>query len=147
MVVEERRAIGHRIRALRERQGWDREELARRLGVHSGSIARWETGGAVPHAYTLERIAELGGASSEWIRTGRGAPEGVADATAVEPETEELFVSFDAMVRFVEGIAPPGEERLRKLDALEGLRRMLTARGALPDWWYELKERVENGRL
>ena len=58
-----------------------------------------------------------------------------------------MFATLDAVVRFVEGMAPPGQERLRKLDALEGLRRMLTARGALPDWWYELQERVENGRL
>ena len=62
-------------------------------------------------------------------------------------EGSDLFASLDEVVRFVEGMAPPGQERLRKLDALEGLRRMLTARGALPDWWYELKERVENGRL
>ena len=44
-------------------------------------------------------------------------------------------------------MAPPGEERLRKLDALEGLRRMLTARGALPGWWYTLRERVERDEL
>lgn len=147
MVIDERRAIGHRIRTLRERKGWDREELARRLGVHAGSIARWETGGAVPHAYTLERIAELGGASSEWIRTGRDAQGAAEPGSRVESEAEDLFSSFDAMVRFVEGIAPPGEERLRKLDALEGLRRMLTARGILPDWWYELRQRVETDRL
>lgn len=147
--MNERRAVGHRIRALRERLGWDREELARRVGVHAGSIARWETGGAVPHAYTLERIAELGGTTGEWLRTGSNAASPMSAETEgrVERETEDLFGSFDAMVRFVEGIAPAGEERLRKLDALEGLRRMLTARGLLPGWWYELRDRVESGKL
>lgn len=144
---DERREIGHRIRELRERQGWDRDELARRLGVHSGSIARWETGGAVPHAYTLGRIAEMGGATAEWIRTGRGAPDAVEDAGQAERDEEEPFVSADAMARFLEAIGPPGEAALRKLDALEGLRRMLTAGGVLPDWWYELREAVEEGRL
>lgn len=145
MTIDERRAVGHRIRTLRERRGWDREALAERLGVHAGSIARWETGGSVPHGYTLERIAALAGGSAEWIRTGRGdaGPPGGAP----EREAEDLFASLDAVARFVGGMAPPGEERLRKLDALEGLRRMLTARGALPGWWYTLRERVENDEL
>ena len=153
MTEKERIAVGYRLRALRERRGWERLQLAEMLGVHSGSIARWETGGAVPHAYTLERIAELCGASSEWIRTGRGdspVPAEPEEEEAHEPETEQagaedVFASLDAVTRFVEGIGPAGQERHRKLDALEGLRRMLTARGVLPDWWYELRDRVENG--
>lgn len=145
MTIDERRAVGHRIRTLRERRGWDREALAERLGVHAGSIARWETGGSIPHGYTLERIAALAGGSAEWIRTGRGEA-GPANG-GPEREAEDLFASLDAVARFVAGMALPGEERLRKLDALEGLRRMLTARGALPGWWYTLRERVENGEL
>jgi transcriptional regulator with XRE-family HTH domain len=148
MTREDRRAIGHRIRMARERAGLDREALASRVGVHAGSIARWETGGSVPHAFTMERIAEACGASVEWMRTGREAAAEPALAGAAENgEAGDVFASLDVVARFVEGIAPPGQERLRKLDALEGLRRMLTARGTLPDWWYDLRERVENGRL
>jgi transcriptional regulator with XRE-family HTH domain len=154
MSEKERIAVGHRLRMLRERRGWERLQLAEMLGVHSGSIARWETGGAVPHAYTMERIAELCEASSEWIRTGRGEspipddePEAAEADAPVEAETADVFASLDAVTRFVEGIGPAGQERLRKLDALEGLRRMLTARGVLPDWWYDLRDRVENAQL
>lgn len=146
----ERVSVGYRIRELRGRMGWDRTALAERLGVHSGSIARWETGGAVPHAFTLQRLAELGGTTVEWLRTGAGevpAASSHSSENGGEREGDDLFYSFDAMARFVEGMGPPGQERLRKLDALEGLRRMLTARGLLPDWWYFLKERVENGEL
>jgi hypothetical protein len=70
------------------------------------------------------------------------------EAAEPEPEqasAEDVFASLDAVTRFVEGIGPAGQERHRKLDALEGLRRMLTARGVLPDWWYALRDRVENG--
>jgi transcriptional regulator with XRE-family HTH domain len=152
MTDKERFAVGYRLRALRERRGWDRLQLAEMVGVHSGSIARWETGGAVPHAYTLERIAELCGASSEWIRTGRGdspVPAEPERAAEVEEQAgaEDVFASLDAVTRFVEGMGPAGQERHRKLDALEGLRRMLTARGMLPDWWYALRDRVENGEI
>ena len=146
LMSDDRRAVGHRIRMLRERRGLTREELARRVGVHTGSIARWETGGSVPHAWTLERIAEACGGTAEWILTGR-REEGEEPPAETADTTGDVFASLDAVARFVEGIAPPGQERLRKVDALEGLRRMLTARGALPDWWYTLKERVEHGEL
>ena len=149
MTKEDRRSIGHRIRIVRERSGLDREALASRVGVHSGSIARWETGGSVPHAYTMERIAEACGASAEWLRSGRedASEPSPAPAATGTAEAGDVFASLDTVARFVEGIAPPGQERLRKLDALEGLRRMLTARGVLPAWWYVLRERVENGQL
>jgi transcriptional regulator with XRE-family HTH domain len=136
--------VGHRLRTLRERRGWSRGELAERLGVHAGSIARWETGGAVPHPYTLERIAELTGGTVAWMLTGAAEDE---SPPAAHPEAEDVFAMSDAMTRFVESIGPPGQERLRKLDALEGLRRMLTARGLLPGWWYALRERVEGGEV
>jgi transcriptional regulator with XRE-family HTH domain len=144
MSVDEPRRVGFRIRRLRERAGWSREELAERLGVHAGSVARWESGGAVPHAYRLEQIAGLGGATVAWLRGG-GAEKG--GGTKPEREAEDLFASLDAVARFLGGIGGPGEERLRKLDALEGLRRMLTARGMLPGWWYQLRERVEADEL
>lgn len=143
----ERRAIGHRLRILRERRGWGRDELARRLSVHAGSIARWETGGAVPHAFTLERIAELTGGTVEWIRTGREqgelplAPE-PDDAADADP-----FATPALVEGFLASIGLPGEERPRKLDALAGLRQMLTARQAVPGWWYDLRQRVGNGEI
>lgn len=144
----ERRDVGHRIRVLRERIGWTRERLAEHLGVHAGSVARWETGGSVPHAFTLARIAEAAGATEAWLRTGRGADAAPPSASVAESEgAEDVFASLDAVTRFVEGMGAAGEERLRKLDALEGLRRMLTARGRLPDWWYGVRDRVEHGEL
>lgn len=149
MDVGERRAIGRRLREAREAMGLDRPALAERLGVHTGSIARWETGGSVPIPYHMERIAEWTGVEPEWLRHGprAEAADGAGAEPEIEREAEDLFSSLDAMARFVGGIGPAGEERLRKMDALEGLRRMLTARGLLPDWWYRLRDRVENGEL
>lgn len=150
MSVEERRAVGFRLRRVREAQGWERGELADRLGVHPGSIARWETGGSVPHRYHLERIAEWADVSPDWILTGEeeGDTEtGEQAAEAADAGAEDVFANFDTVVRFLGGIGPAGQEKFRKLDALEGLRRMLTAGGLLPDWWYRLRDRVENGEI
>jgi transcriptional regulator with XRE-family HTH domain len=143
MDAEQRRAIGRRIRMIRERLGWDRHRFADQLGVHWNSVARWEIGGSVPRDYHLEQIAGLGGTTLERLRAGADG----ARPHGAEPEGEELFAFFDQVVRFLGGIAPPGQERLRKLDALEGLRRMLTTRGVLPGWWYELRDRVEADEL
>lgn len=146
--VETRRSVGFRLRRVRERLGWDRTELADKLGVHPGSIARWETGGSVPHRYHLERIAEWGDVDPEWIATGRApGAEDEPPTTGPEGVAGELFASFDSIARFLGGIGPAGQEKLRKLDALEGLRRMLTAKGLLPDWWYELRDRIEGDEL
>ena len=149
MTRDDRRKIGYRIRIARERAGLDREGLAARLRVHAGSIARWETGGSVPHAYTVERIAEICGATVAWLLTGRAESE---EPAAVEAglgagEGDDVFATPERVIRFLGGIGPRGQERARKLDALEGLRRMLTARAALPDWWYQARERVENGEV
>jgi transcriptional regulator with XRE-family HTH domain len=151
MNVAIRRSVGFRLRKVRERLGWDRTELADKLGVHPGSIARWETGGSVPHRYHVERIAEWGDVDPDWLLTGHEAggvelsapPQGEDGGE----EAEEMFASLDSIARFVGGIGPAGQEKLRKLDALEGLRRMLTARGLLPNWWYELRDRVEGDEL
>jgi transcriptional regulator with XRE-family HTH domain len=152
MNVAIRRSVGFRLRKVRERLGWDRTELADKLGVHPGSIARWETGGSVPHRYHVERIAEWGDVDPDWLLSGREAGEGESEAAphagdGGEGQAGEMFASLDSIARFVGGIGPAGQEKLRKLDALEGLRRMLTARGLLPDWWYELRDRVEGDEL
>lgn len=141
MDAEQKRAIGRRIRGIRNQLGWDRHRFADQLGVHWNSVARWEIGGSVPREYHLEQIAELGGIGLERLCRVD------ADGGGAEPEVEDLFAFFDHMARFLGGIAPPGQERLRKLDALEGLRRMLTTRGVLPGWWYELRDRVEADEL
>jgi len=143
---EERRAVGHRIRQVRERHGWPRDELARRLGVHQGSIARWETGGAVPHGSTVRRFAGLAGTTEAWLLTGTGDPASPPPPPA-EGYAADPFASRAAVARFLATLAPPGREAMRKLDALEGLRRMLTAAGELPGWWYALRADVESARL
>ncbi|HEU0052189.1 MAG TPA: hypothetical protein VFQ39_03385, partial [Longimicrobium sp.] len=68
-------------------------------------------------------------------------------APAPERGADDPFTLPDAAIRFLEAIGPPGQERLRKLDALAGLRTMLTARAAVPGWWYALRERVEGGDI
>ena len=48
------------VRRMRERLGWTQEDLARELGVHRVTVARWETGEhsvPAPVAKLLARFA------------------------------------------------------------------------------------------
>lgn len=55
----ERRAfqLGAKVRTAREQHGWSRAELAKRVGMPTSELARFETGGALPALPVLDRIA------------------------------------------------------------------------------------------
>ena len=147
--------IGGRIADLRRALGRSagrrvtQREMAEALGVHLGTVTAWEIGKQRPEGENLDRLAELLDVSPDYLLHGteseRGGDE--LELGEIEPMAVELFGSFDRLVRYMEGIGPPGQARLAKLDALEGLRRLLTARGALPEWWHRLRDRIESGRL
>ena len=52
------------IRLLRERKGWTQKQLARRVGVHPITIAKYETGAQTPRITTLMKIAKVFGVSA-----------------------------------------------------------------------------------
>jgi transcriptional regulator with XRE-family HTH domain len=53
------REIGHRLRALRERQGWTQAELARRCDLHKAYIGFVERGERNASLINLRRIAKV----------------------------------------------------------------------------------------
>lgn len=52
------RAIGRRIRALRNEAGMSQDKLAEAIGVSKWSISAWERGTGIPEFPSLENIAE-----------------------------------------------------------------------------------------
>ena len=147
------RMIGQRMADLRRAAGRRRgerltqRELAETLGVHQTTVAAWEIGRQKPEGDNLARLAVVLGSTPEALLSDGSEGVLVGAGAQTEPEAEDLMAFFDQTVRFLGGIAPSGQEKARKLDALEGLRRMLTARGILPDWWYALRDRVEHDEL
>jgi len=53
------RELGERLRGFRLRHGWSKRSVARRLGVSTPSIIRWEEGTAEPNDYNLYKIEQL----------------------------------------------------------------------------------------
>lgn len=64
--------ISERIRQARENKGYDQGYLARKIGVASRTVQRWEKGEQVPDSNYLVRIATQTGVRSEWLLIGDG---------------------------------------------------------------------------
>jgi transcriptional regulator with XRE-family HTH domain len=72
-----RDALPDRILAVRTRLGLAQRAFAARVGVSRNAVIRYEGGRGRPRADTLERIAQLGGVSVDWLLRGdRRPPEG-----------------------------------------------------------------------
>lgn len=64
--------VGERVREAREHAKLDRPTLADMVGVHVGSVNRWESSGAEPTDANLRKIAEATGRPFEWLKEGEG---------------------------------------------------------------------------
>lgn len=68
------RAIGVRLRELREERGWTQRELDSRLGILQSKLSKYESGTHQPSLRTLVRMANLFGVSTDYLLTGTGTP-------------------------------------------------------------------------
>ena len=78
--------FGDRLAAAREAAGMDQNALARRLGVKSTTIRKWEEDLSEPRANRLSVIGGLLGVSITWLIYGTG--DG-ADGPDVEPTDQD----------------------------------------------------------
>ncbi len=68
------RAIGARLRELREERGWTQRDLDSRLGILQSKLSKYESGTHQPSLRTLVRMANLFGVSTDYLLTGTGTP-------------------------------------------------------------------------
>lgn len=129
-------------RFLKATAGLTQVEAALSARVTQKTVSRWRSGERrALRTSTRQRLLHF----LEQRRRRAERPSAVERRE--REKAEELLSSLDLIARYLGGIAPPGQEKARKLDALEGYRRLITAREVLPSWWYELKERIENEEL
>lgn len=69
--MSDTQAIGARIRAARQEQGWTQDELAAAVGVSRSAVAQWETGRAGQVTANLTRVAAALGIGVEHLMYGR----------------------------------------------------------------------------
>ncbi len=66
------RAVGERLKELREYLKLSRHEMARNLGVTLSALIKNETGETVYRIMTMRRLAEMYKVSLDWLYLGRG---------------------------------------------------------------------------
>jgi transcriptional regulator with XRE-family HTH domain len=90
--AEPRSAIGTRVRAARDRRGWNRETLAFHSGVSWTGIAQVETGRRTNlRLATLTALATALGVSVDYLVTGRFSNPPMFEHRALLYETEDEF--------------------------------------------------------
>ena len=67
--------FGSRIRELRRKLDIKQVDLAKRIGVHTQTLSKYERGEVEPGADALRKIAQSCPVSSAWLLTGEGEME------------------------------------------------------------------------
>ena len=104
--------LGGRIVYAREAQGLTTSQLARRLGIKTETLQRWETDRAEPRSNRLLTRAGLLSVAPTWLLTGAG--EAPVDTLT---ETEMMHIR--------ESVVRMREQLLTLVDELEQLQRRL----------------------
>ncbi len=113
---EDAATFGDRLAAAREHLGMTEEDVARRLGVKSDTVRKWEGDLAEPRANKLQMLSGILNVSLRWLLTGEGAELDAPGAETLDREVSELLREFrglrSEMTRTIErmGIL---EKRLR----------------------------------
>lgn len=59
--------LAEKITEERKKNGWSQEELAEKLGVSRQAVSKWESAGSVPDLQRVIQLAELFGASTDYL--------------------------------------------------------------------------------
>ena len=108
--------LGGRIVHARESQGLSTAQLARRVGVKTKTVHKWETDCAEPRSNRLLTLAGILNVSATWLLTGAG--ESPVDGL---PETEmmQIRAAVERMREQVLKIAEELEQLETRLDSYQ----------------------------
>ena len=95
-MIEEirKKAIGKRIRHIRQEKDLMQKEVATALGVSHSTLSRIENGELLPTTTQLMKLQEKYGVSVDWILFGKGP---ILPLTAPAQLTDELTMLFEEM--------------------------------------------------
>lgn len=95
---ETNKMVGDRIRGIRKVLGLSQNELGESLNITGVAIGNYERG-RIPKGKTLQKIAEMGGVTVDWLLTGQGVAyaeekekvDFVREGRYISEEDEELL--------------------------------------------------------
>jgi transcriptional regulator with XRE-family HTH domain len=68
------RALGARVRELREERGWSQRALGSQLGILQSKLSKYESGTHQPSLRTLVKISNVFAVSTDYLLTGAKTP-------------------------------------------------------------------------
>ncbi|HEY9015478.1 MAG TPA: helix-turn-helix transcriptional regulator, partial [Gemmatimonadales bacterium] len=74
--LEERKALGERLRQTAQAAGFTSDSIAERLGIQGGSVRGWWVGRNAPSFARLRQYADLVKVSVSYLLTGSQSPMG-----------------------------------------------------------------------
>ena len=102
-------AFGKRLHDLRRQRGWSQIELAAKVETSGPIIGRYERGDMTPSIDMARKIADVLGATLDYLTGGGGTPEALQDKTmmrriadlAVIPthDREKILYLVDGLIR------------------------------------------------
>src|SRR5262245_26556862 len=99
----DQRGLGSRIRNVRRRKGWSREQLAQRMGTSQHNLKKWELGAHTPPLTELTKLLEVLGVSFEELVLGHPAP-----APALPPgPRNELAMCINRLIETARPLLQP----------------------------------------
>ena len=101
--------FGERIKVARESSGMSQKLMASRLGVKTGTIAKWESGKEGPRANRLQMIASLLNVPLLWLLAGsQQVPETGSDqssADLLQQKLDEVNSRMEDLKNSIEDLA------------------------------------------
>jgi transcriptional regulator with XRE-family HTH domain len=85
-----RQTQGPCVRRARQEHGWSQAELARRVGVSTKTVKRWEGNQAAPHPYASQKLCRVLGKGREELALGT-LGEASLDEAIVQAPSESLY--------------------------------------------------------
>ncbi|MGG1228021.1 helix-turn-helix domain-containing protein [Bacillus halotolerans] len=111
---------GKILTELREKKGWSKSLVAKKLGIKTMSTyANWEYGLRKPDGEMLVKIAELYGVTTDYILTGKKPNE----------FNRDLFDDPDLQIAFKEASDFSEESRKQAIDFINYLKEKEKAKG------------------
>ncbi|WP_428643154.1 helix-turn-helix domain-containing protein [Roseibium sp.] len=89
--------LGERICKARDTAGLSTAQLARRLGIKTGTLQSWESDRSEPRSNKLVLLAGVLNVSPTWLLVGRGTPPVAEEAGGTD--IDSLRVALDRLHR------------------------------------------------
>lgn len=135
-----KKIIGERLKTLRENKGLKQNRVAKMLGVHNSTLAKYESGEREPDNETLTKIAEIYEVTLDYLLTGdyktkstQSAPHEQSNVVNIENKKDQIKSFSERLNKGIENKNISVEEVAKVCNVTsEYIQELMTAPKRLP---------------